>query len=140
MSQTQSGIVYQVLEERPGGWAFAWHIEYLSGVIKKGGWNCDAADLSMQAWMQPGENILRAYIMAMDKNRVKCMAAECSGQDFFGFEWHYAGKITGAGKVSARVAGLTLLTQSERVTIFESGKATVTPFSPVLINKYPQGR
>jgi hypothetical protein len=140
VQQTESGTVYNLLEPVPGGYSFAWNIEYLTGVIKRGGWNCDAADPYMQAWRQKTDGILRAFVVAMDKNRVKRVVAECSGQDFFGFEWAYEGRIGGFGKVKARVCGLTLLTSTERVTMFENGRAHVGPFDPRLHAHYPQGR
>lgn len=140
MQETNSGATYSVLEPRTGGYVFTWNIEYLSGVVKKGGWNCDANDFHMQAWRQPGENILRAYITAMDKNRVKCKVVECPGPDFFSFEWIYRGRVGGFGTVQSRVAGLALLTETERVSVYESGTAVVSPLDSKLLNKYPQGR
>lgn len=140
MEQTDTGVSYQVLQPSPGGYRFSWNIELLSGVVKRGGWNCDANDPSMQAWRNANGTVLRAFITAMDANRVKHTVAECSGSDFFGFEWIYVGKIGGFGKVQARVAGLALLTATERVKMFENGKAHVSAFTPSLHKHYPQGR
>lgn len=140
MLKTDTGVTYQMLAPAPGGYRFAWNIELLSGVVKRGGWNCDANDASMQAWRNANGTVLRAFITAMDANRVKRTVAECSGSDFFGFEWIYVGKLAGFGKVQARVAGLALLTSTERVKMFENGQAHVSAFTPSLHKHYPQGR
>lgn len=138
--QTDNNSIFKVLAPSEGGYSFCWGIEYLNGVVKKGGWNCDVNDVSMQAWRQSSNNILRAFITAMDKHRVKHRVAECPGPEFFGFEWIYTGRLAGFGAVKSRICGLTLLTQTERVAVYESGQAKVTPFDSQLINKYPQGR
>lgn len=140
-TQTEKGTIFKLLEPVLGGYSFCWEIEYLSGVIKRGGWNCDANHPSMQAWRQPGENILRCAVIAMSRHeRAKHRAAECSGQEFFGFEWVYTGRLFSFGAVQSRIHGLCLLTETERVTIYENGQAKVSPFNGSLINKYPQGR
>lgn len=140
MQATETGATYQVLEPAPGGYVFSWNIEMLSGVVKRGGWNCDAKDESMQAWRNAKGTVLRAFITAMDKNRVKRIVAECPGADFFGFEWIYVGRIGGFGKVPARISGLSLLTSTERVHMYENGQASVSAFNPSLHIHYPQGR
>lgn len=140
MRQTDTGASYQVLEPAPGGYRFAWNIELLSGVVKRGGWNCDANDVHMQAWRNASGTVVRAFITAMDQNRVKHIVAECPGSDFFGFEWIYVGRIGGFGRVQSRIAGLSLLTSTERVNMYENGQARVSAFTPSLHKHYPQGR
>lgn len=133
-------ISYQVLQPAPGGYSFCWKLEYLNGLTKTGGWNCDVKDESMQAWRQKSTDMLRAQVIAMDKNRNKKVIAECPGPELFGFEWVYTGRLLTFGGVKARICGLTLLTETERVACYESGQVAISPFSPQLINKYPQGR
>lgn len=124
-TQSANGVTYQVLQQRPGGWEFRWVLEYTSGVVKRGGWNADIKDAHLQACLQTMGNILRAFIEAMDKNRVYYRAVECPGADFCSFEWVHEGRIGGFGAVDSRVVGMTLLTRTERVTMLSCGMAEV---------------
>lgn len=123
--EAKNGVTYQALQSRPGGWKFRWVFEYASGLVKRGGWNADVEDSYLQAWRQPKTGLIRASIEAMDANRAYHRAAECPGSDFCSFEWVHEGRIGQLGAVDSRIVGMTLLTRTERVTIYSDGQAEV---------------
>jgi hypothetical protein len=125
MQEAKHNVEYQALHSIRGGYKFRWVLEYANGRVKRGGWNADTNDASLQAWAQSKSGLVRASIESCDPNRVTRRVVECPGADFCSFEWVYEGRIGKFGPVDARIIGMTILTRSERVTMLSCGKAEV---------------
>lgn len=105
-----------------------WKFEYADKPDKKGGWDYTGDDPLLQAWRQTKEGLLFAVIEAKDYNQVIHRVFECSGQDFCNFQWEMEASFAVSGKVGYhRQIGLTLVSRSERATIFRNGSCQVIP-------------
>lgn len=105
-----------------------WRLEYSDKPTKQGPWNYTGDDVSLQAWSQSKENLLFAAIEAKDHNQVVHRVFECSGQDFFNFQWEAEQRFSMNGKaIQHRLVGLTLVSRIERATIYINGSCEVHP-------------
>lgn len=105
-----------------------WRFEYTDKPARVGVWNYTGDDKSLQAWSQPKENLLFAAIEAKDHNQVIHRVFECPGEDFCNFQWEMEARFSMGGSVSShRLVGLTLVSRTERATIFNNGATVVEP-------------
>mgnify|MGYP006266942167 CR=1 FL=1 len=103
-----------------------WKFEYTDKPARIGGWDYTGDDPLLQAWRQPKEGLLFAVLEAKDFNQVIHRVFECPGQDFCNFQWEMEASVSLNGKVgSHRQVGLTLVSRSERATIFKNGSCQV---------------
>lgn len=99
-----------------------WKLEYVDKPPRGGGWDYTGDDPLLQAWRQPREGLLFAVIEAKDHNQIIHRVFECNGQDFCNFQWEAEASVSLNGKVGQhRQVGLTLVSRSERATIFRNG-------------------
>jgi hypothetical protein len=112
-----------VLNVLPSGiYEACWLFEYTDGRRKKGVYNNATQKKEDSAWAQNKTGLLRASILARCGNRVERVVVDCPGQDFCNFEW--VSDKNGSTGVQ-RLAGITIVTRTERATFYLDGKCEV---------------
>ena len=105
-----------------------WRFEYSDKLDKVGQWNFTGSDSKDQAWSQSRQNLLWAVIEAKDHNQIVHRVFECPGVDFCNFEWEAEQRFAMNGvSTQYRIVGLSLITRTERATVFISGHTKIEP-------------
>jgi len=102
-----------------------WRFNYAARPSKYGMWSRPAEHAADMAAFNNQSDLVSAEIEAQDiaSDRIS-VVAECPGSDFVNFEW-VAAAIGFTASVSS-IVGLTLVTRSERCSVYVDGSAAVT--------------
>jgi len=103
-----------------------WRFEYTDKPPKIGIWNYTGDAPELQAWRQSKSNLLFAVIEAKDQNQVIHRIFECPGADFCNFQTEMEARFSmNGGTGQHRMVGLTLVSRTERATIFLNGEIEI---------------
>lgn len=114
-----------------------WRFEYSDGKAPKNGvWDNATQKESDSAWAANKTNLLYAIIEAEDRQTCQLLRrVVVEGQDYASMQWEaYAktpGFFKGAGEFKLRqhLAGLSILTRSEKITCWVNGSVERAPLS-----------
>lgn len=125
-----------------------WRFEWADRPAKFGMWSHPGKqdDLATKAWCSNKEGLLWAIIEAKDfLTRETKTIVRCPGQDFRNFQWialAVAPSLNFKGAVTpmTMVGGLTMLTRTEDIQVFDSGKLVRAPSTTQNLNFATYGK
>lgn len=112
-----------------------WRFDFAGKPTKRGVWDAASGRPEDAAWMVDKTGLVLAAIEGEHRDTQEEMTlVECQGQDFALFQWEAYARCPGLGMPAVftprtNVAGLSLLTRDEKITVWINGQWERKPLS-----------